>query len=252
MQPKRYPRWQFTLRTAFIATAVLGVWLGFHLQAARQQQKAVAAIRAAGGWVGYDYAWKDGDWIQGGKSWAPQWLTNLVGEDALHRVVAVHAAALFHSAQDEHGSYYGPDPDAVVSPELWQAIESLRSTEWLSLNARNISDDELRHLSGLRRLTELKMEAVPINGSGLKHLASLPNLRHLGLSRIHLKDEHAHWLADMKGLRILGLNESTLSPAVAADLREKLPDCEQYYEPWPPPRDGLKIDRRNGIIVPLR
>ena len=42
----------------------------------------------------------------------------------------------------------GPDTEATVSPDLWQAVENLPSTEWLSLNARNISDEELQHLRG--------------------------------------------------------------------------------------------------------
>ena len=248
MPPGRYPRLRFSLRTAFIATTVLCIALGWHLHATRRQQQAVEAIRETGGWVAYDYAWKDGGWVKGGKSWAPAWLTSALGEDALHRVVAVNASALFHSAHDEHGHYYGPDPDAVMPGELWQAIASLRSTQWLCLNARSLSDDELRHLRGLPCLTELKMEAVPIDGSGLEHLVSVPNLRDLNLSRIHLKDEHAHWLPQMKQLRVLGLNDSTISPPVAAELQQKMPLCKQYYEPWPPdpppaqPEIGIRID----------
>jgi hypothetical protein len=156
MRPSRFPRLRFSLRTAFIATTLLCVWLAWHLQATKRQKQAVETIRAAGGWVAYDYAWKDGDWVKGGKSWVPQWLTSALGEDAFHPVVAVNLPALFHSAYDGNRPYIGHDPDAVISDELWQAIESLPSTQWLSLNARNLSDDELRHLRGLRRLTELK------------------------------------------------------------------------------------------------
>jgi hypothetical protein len=233
MRSGRYPRLRFSLRTAFIATTLLCIWLGWHLQATKRQKKAVETIRAAGGWVAYDYAWKDGDWVRGAKSWAPQWLTNALGEDAFHRVVAVHVAALFHSGYEDGRSYIGPDPDAVVPDELWQAIENLPSTEWLSLNARSFSDQELRHLHGLRHLRELNIEAVPIQGSGLQYLVGLSNLQHLNLSRIHLKDEHAHWLTQMQQVRVLGLNESTISPPVAADLQQKMPDCKQYYEHWP-------------------
>src|SRR5437868_573904 len=124
-RPGRYLRWRFSLRTAFIATTLLCIGLAWHLNATKRQRQAVETIRAAGGWVAYDYAWKDGDWVQGAKSWAPPWLTATLGEDACHRVVAVHMAALFHSASDEHGNYCGPDPDAVMPDELWQAIESL-------------------------------------------------------------------------------------------------------------------------------
>lgn len=239
---------RFSLRTAFIATTLLCIALGFHLQATRRQKQAVDAIRAVDGWVAYDYAWKDGGWIQGSKSWVPVWLTSALGEDAFHRVVAVNLSALFHSAHDEHGHYYGPDPEAVVPGELWQAVESLRSTEWLCLNARNLADEELRHLRGLPRLMELKMEAVPIDGSGLQHLATLPSLRDLNLSRVHLKDEHGHWLVRLKQLRVLGLQESTISQPVAADLQQNMPWCQHHYEPWPPdpapanPWIGIQVD----------
>lgn len=248
MQATRFPRLRFSLRTAFVVTTLLCIWLAWHIHATKRQKRAVEAIRASGGWVAYDYAWKDGEWVKGGKTWAPKWLTNAVGEDACHRVVAVNLSALFHSGYEARGAYVGHDPDALVPDELWQAVENLPSTEWLSLNARNISDAELRHLSGLKRLKELKMEAVPIDGSGLKHLLHLPNLEHLNLSRIHLKDEHAPLMMRMQQLRQLGLNESTISPAVAAEIEQKMPACIQYYEPWPPAPDpsnpwvGIRFD----------
>jgi hypothetical protein len=248
MASRRFPRLRFSLRAAFVATSLLCIALAWHLDATRRQRQAVETIRAAGGWVAYDYAWKDGDWIKGGKSPVPEWLTSALGEDAFHTVVAVHLAAMFHSARNEQGSYYGPDPDAVMTAELWRAVASLHSTQWLSLNARNLTDDELKHLRGLSHLTELKMEAAPIDGSGLEHLVVLSSLQHLNLSRIHLKDEHAHWIAQMKRLRELGLNDSTISPAVAAELQQKMPACRQYYDHWPPPAPSSPF----GVGIQLR
>lgn len=234
MPPRRFSPWRFSLRTALIATTLLCVWLAWYLPAVRRQKQAVETIRASGGWVAYDYAWEGDDWVKGGRSWVPERLRKAFGEDAFHSVEAVNVSALFHSAYDGNRSYTGPDPEATVPGGLWQAIENLPSTKWLCLNARTITDDELRHLRSLHRLRHLNMEAVPIQGSGLEHLVGLRSLKHLNLSRIHLKDEHAHWLAAMKQVRQLGLNESTLSPTVAADLQQKMPLCKQYYEHWPP------------------
>jgi hypothetical protein len=58
MPARRFPL-RFSLRTTLLATTLLCVWLGWHWQATRRQQRAVETIRAAGGWVAYDYAWQD-------------------------------------------------------------------------------------------------------------------------------------------------------------------------------------------------
>ena len=49
-------RWfRFSLRTLLLLIAVLCVWLGIQVNAARRQREAVAAIQSAGGSVVYDY-----------------------------------------------------------------------------------------------------------------------------------------------------------------------------------------------------
>jgi hypothetical protein len=49
-------RWfRFSLRTLLLVIAVLCVWLGIQVNAARRQKEAVAAIQKAGGEINFDF-----------------------------------------------------------------------------------------------------------------------------------------------------------------------------------------------------
>ncbi len=53
---KRHRRWfRFSLRTILLFATALCLWLGMTVTQARQRERAVKAIEAAGGTVGYDY-----------------------------------------------------------------------------------------------------------------------------------------------------------------------------------------------------
>ena len=89
--PKR--RWlQFSLRTLFILTALLAVWLGFYVKRVRDQRETVAAILKAGGTVAYDYqsppkVSPGGPLYPTARPPGPSWLRNLIGEDYFVTVV---------------------------------------------------------------------------------------------------------------------------------------------------------------------
>jgi hypothetical protein len=110
--PKR--RWyQYRLRTLFVLTAVLALWLGHVTNSARQQRKAVEALAAlqaevyyddemgedglpgpgpfAGSVLTFDAMCTGRDWtrIADAKPRGPQWLRDWVGEDYFRTVVAV-------------------------------------------------------------------------------------------------------------------------------------------------------------------
>jgi hypothetical protein len=70
------PRWRRYLRLSvrglIVLVLAIGAGLGWIVHEAHVQRDAVAAIRKAGGSVTYDWAWKDGQPISGGRPWAPQ------------------------------------------------------------------------------------------------------------------------------------------------------------------------------------
>ena len=69
---------RFKLRTLLVAITALGVWMGWHVMAARRQAAAVADVRKLGGWVLYDFQFDPT--IRGtsrkpnAQSRVPQWL----------------------------------------------------------------------------------------------------------------------------------------------------------------------------------
>ena len=55
--PRRRLRFGIRVRMLMILVLVLGCWLGWYVPRVRVQQAAVAAIKDAGGSVGYDWEW---------------------------------------------------------------------------------------------------------------------------------------------------------------------------------------------------
>ena len=58
------------------------------------QQNVVAAIRAAGGGVSYDWDSRTGVVVPGGSPWAPGWIVDLVGVDYFGHVTDVSLSSL--------------------------------------------------------------------------------------------------------------------------------------------------------------
>lgn len=72
----RRRRWlQFSLRTLFVLTTGLAIWLGFVVKGVREQREAVKAIEALGGVVQYD--WEEADFDPNSRTL----LRRIVGDD---------------------------------------------------------------------------------------------------------------------------------------------------------------------------
>lgn len=83
----------------------------------------------------------------------------------------------------------------------------LQALHRLDVNGKDITDDGLKNLIGLRLLDELNLNNTPIGDKGLLHLAKLPRLR------------------------ILWLKGTMASPEGVAKLKQALPGCKVHYEP---------------------
>ncbi len=62
---------RFSVRGLSVVVLVIGCWLGWLVRSARIQREAVAAIEKAGGEVHFDWEWKNGTVVPGGKLWEP-------------------------------------------------------------------------------------------------------------------------------------------------------------------------------------
>jgi hypothetical protein len=222
-------RWfRFQLRTLLLLVTVCCLVFGFWLSRAERQRRAAAAIRGLGGRVFYDYQWRDGDYVEGGRSTVPEWLLRACGEDAFHSIVAADLGAYFQN--DTYDTWPGEttfDEDFHVGQEVWGHLQSL-PLEFLSLNACNLRNEELRELVPMRGLKSLQLETVPIDGRGLAHLTALPKLEVLSLHRCGITDDTVDGLLQLHSLRALGLVETRLSPRSVERVKNALPNCRVY------------------------
>src|SRR4051812_36445745 len=85
-----------SLRSLLVLVLAIGCWPGWLVHSARIQREAVAAIRAAGGRVAYDWQRRKnprgiGDFVQRDKKPPyPEWLVRLLGDDYFGHVVWVY------------------------------------------------------------------------------------------------------------------------------------------------------------------
>jgi hypothetical protein len=171
-RPRR--RWlRFSLRTLLLVVTLVAVALSVWVNQAERQRRAVAAIRAAGGWVKYDYERRPlvtgtavGFSVQStpqssfdGELPGPDWLCRLLGVD-----------------------YFADVTWALRFDEIDVAILcALTSLERLDLSGTQVSDAGLAHLSGLTSLQVLNLDGTQVSDAGCVRLSGLTSLQELSL-----------------------------------------------------------------------
>jgi len=125
-------------------------------------------------------------------------------------------------------------------------LENLRSlnlfhtktggAETLALRGQplQVSDQGLKALAGMGKLSELNLHGAAITDEGVKNLLtmttqSMTHLRKLNLSATPITDDCVPDLIKMKELSVLDIKGTDISPAKVAELRMQLPDCEINY-----------------------
>lgn len=202
-----------SIRSALVAVALLGVWLGLMNSRAHRQRVAVDSIRKAGGQAYYTFEF-DGERFTNAPPPGPSWLTNLLGidwfatigmvsldteTDADKRAIA-DATPRLADLPDVQFAYLEGVTDATlshlncaahlrtlsitsasVSDDGWEPIESFSNLEKLTLAYVEPAGDEAV-LSRLKRLTRLKMlelDGIQLTDSGVKCLQGLFQLEDL-------------------------------------------------------------------------
>ena len=150
-------------------------------KAARQQRDAVAADRAMGGFVFYDYE------ISAVRSCAstaappgPAWARRLLGDDFFADAVWINDDAyvetMYCGSTPSWPRYPGRITDAWLKP-----IGKLPRLEVLRIGYSQVTDAGMRDLEGLTNLRELDLSGTRVTDAGLEHLKGLTGLRELGL-----------------------------------------------------------------------
>jgi hypothetical protein len=132
---------------------VTGCWLGWFVNRAHIQRRAIAAIEQSGGRVSYDWQWKNGQSIPNDSPGWPKWLVECIGLDYFGSVVGVELR--------EQGS----DSTLIL-------VGGLNRLEKLYISRSSVTDAGLAHLKALAGLKKLVVYDTPISDAGLVHLNS--------------------------------------------------------------------------------
>jgi hypothetical protein len=223
-KPRRKRRWlQFGLPTLLGLVTVLCVVLGLWVQRAERQRRAVAAIRALGGEVGYDYeADGDTDELPG-----PDWLCRLLSVDYFSDVLMVDWPTATNAGLDKLDGLGELDRlslhfNSHITDEGLPRIGALKNLRMLSLCGTSVTDRGLVHLGALTRLEWLNLNNTAVTDLGLVDVGRLPKLKALYLDNTQVTGTglvHLHELSNLEGLDLRNTPVSDEGLAHVSNLR---------------------------------
>ncbi len=73
-----------------LAVIMIAAFFGVQVNRARTQARAVAQVKAYGGFVHYDDEYVNGAYKSGCQPWAPSWLRAAIGDDFFRTAVEVN------------------------------------------------------------------------------------------------------------------------------------------------------------------
>ena len=166
--PPARRRWlNLSLRGLMVLVVLIAVPVGWVARTIQTQRQAVAAVKAAGGQVTFDYQSRQvGVNKQGRPTYrqepdAPALLRRWLGDELFQHVQAV--------------SFFKP-----VTPEVFAAVARFDRLESLKLNAASVGDG-LRALRGLRQLRHIALAGPGVTDSLLADMAQIASLRALSV-----------------------------------------------------------------------
>ncbi len=227
---------RFSVCGLIVVVVVVGLAVGWIVRSVRIQRESIAAIRKTHGSVSYDWQWRDGKALRGGRPSTPRWLVDLVGVDYFSHVTKVSyilsgldAASAGVDASDERMlEPWMQSPvqrlklDALTPSEFDAAMEHLKDfTELsdLSLRFTDITDAGLAHSKGLAKLSHLDLGFTRITDAGLVHLRGLTNLSDISIDHTPVTDSGLLHLKGMTKLARLDLGYTRVTGAGLVHLR---------------------------------
>jgi hypothetical protein len=193
---KRRSWLQFSVRALLVAVLITAVFLGVQVNRARAQARAVAEVKAYGGFVHYDYEYVNGAYKPGCEPWAPSWLRAAIGDDFFRTAVEVNLIcegvgptqvqtartddAVMPVLRDLPGLKALSIHEGQATDRSMEVVRHLGSLENLSIpEGPGLTDAGLANLAGLRHLKDLSLGEVKVTDAGLAHLSRLYALKQL-------------------------------------------------------------------------
>jgi Leucine Rich repeat len=248
--PRRRFGLRFSLRAFLGGVTIFCIVLAWQLHRAKQQREAVAGIRAAGGWVYYDYQRPNpraATTDPNAQPWEPKWLLALVGIDFFHSVEEVNMVYNEDGPQrlDNNQPAVNIAPHLAHFPRLrclllsgkciddagMETVGRLKRLETLyQWDGQHITDAGVAHLRDMPRLTYIHLGMSQVGDRGMETLAKLPNLEGLAMQRNKITDAGLVHLAGHRKLKELWIGHleglSPISDAGVVHLA-KIPNLEE-------------------------
>jgi hypothetical protein len=243
--PSAPKRLGVSIRALMLLVFVLAVWLGWRVRLAREQRSAVAAIKAYGGFVAYDWEFVGDKRMRGRSPYAPAWLRRVIGDEFFQDVTEVNL--FFRLLRNGTIAPVDRKTDEVIphlaafstlkrltiqetqaSDRAMETIGKLRRLEVLIMIHAAVTDEGIEKLKDLERLKTLRVSNVNVGGRGrltdktLESLAAIPHLQHLTAQGHQFTDRgliHVQKMSELKSLEISNLDGLDISDAGLAHLK---------------------------------
>ena len=188
------------------------------------QREAVESIQKAGGYVQYDWQFKDGEPTENtGPPW-PEWLVRLTGSDCFSHVTVVwcdsaaESGRVWRQLRDLNQLQELVFEGANISDQDLAAVEGKPSLLKLDISSTGVGDQGLAHLKGLSGLKDLLLEGTKVTDVGTAHRQGLTNLERLNLNETGVGDDGLVRLSNLNHLQELELRSTNVTDAGLARL----------------------------------
>jgi Leucine Rich repeat len=240
---------RFSVRGLIVLVLVIGAWLGWIVRSARIQREAAMAVAKAGGEVHFDWEWKDGTTLPGGKPWVPEWLVDVFGADYFGHIAHVSFATIGQNAQrrrelnakveemqrelnaefeekqrelsELRAQVHGKRASFVGS--LTPAEERVIQTVWSRPEPTRIATMDsgplIPLLKGLNKLSHLDLRGNDLSGESLGFFEELTSLVFLDLGGTVMTGSQFAHLKGLKRLSELHLDSTSISDSDLMNLK---------------------------------
>jgi hypothetical protein len=213
---KHRHRLKLSLRAMMLVILLLGVWLGWQVNKAREQREAVAAVQRYGGWVHYDYEFVNGKLTPGRSPRVPRWLRRLLGDEFFQQVRQVSLVY-----DDSTGKRFD-NTNVVACDDVLARVARLPGLRSLLLKESQATDEGMRHIGRMTGLEELFIwDASSVTDAGVAYLAGLKDLKNIHISHSNLTDASLALLSRLPAIETLSLQQNHFTDAGLARLTGK-------------------------------
>jgi hypothetical protein len=193
-------RYRFRLRTLLLIVLVVAIWLGWKVERARTQIRAIDAVRKAGGWVEFDYDYKDDVYTPGGKPRMPEWLVNAIGVEYFREIQRVNLV------YDDKNGLRQDNANVQSCEEVLALLSRLPGLKHLFMKEGQATDEGMRLIGQMMSLETLFVwDATALTDTGIAHLKNLKRLKQVHFSEGKLTDRSLILLSELPWIKILTL-----------------------------------------------